>query len=101
MLAYVPYITVEALTQVNHPWYTQKNEAMNTSVSTFAPKGKTYSMINSLLARVSIASGISIAGHDKFWENVASELEFNFDNDFISQLKVRDRENKIKSCSEK
>ena len=84
MLTYTPYITVETLMQVNHPWYTQKNEVMNTSISAFAPKDKTYSMTKSLLARVSIAAGISIAGHKNFWNNVASELEFTFDDNFIS-----------------
>ena len=72
MEAYAPYITTEAMKQLNHNWHTQKNEAMNTSVSTFAPKSKTYSMTNSLLTRVSIAAGISIAGHEQFWINVAT-----------------------------
>ena len=86
MAAYAPYITIEALRQVNHPWTTQKNEAMNTSVAAFAPKGKTYSMTNSLLTRVSIAAGISIAGHERFWINVAAELDFTFDAKCLSHL---------------
>ena len=61
------------------------------SVSSFAPKGKTYSMTNSLLTRVAIAAGISIAGHEQFWTNVATELEFTFDANFMSMLRSRDR----------
>ena len=41
---YAPYITREALQQLHHPWHTQLNEAMNQSVSAFAPNGKTYSL---------------------------------------------------------
>ena len=77
--------------QVNYPWHTQKKKAMNMSVSSFAPKGKTYSMTNSLLTRVAIAAGISIAGHEQFWTNVATELEFTFDANFMSMLRSRDR----------
>ena len=66
------------------------------SVAALAPKGKTYSMTNSLLARVSIAAGVSNAGHEQFWKNVAAELEFTFDSNFISQLKYRDRK-KVKA----
>ena len=94
MAVYTPYITIEALRQVNHPWTTQKNEAMNTSVAAFAPKGKTYSMMNNLLTRVSIAARISIAGHEQFWINVATELGFTFDANFLSHLKSRDRKKK-------
>ena len=74
MSAYTPYITTEAMKQLNHPWYTPKIEAMNTSVSALAPKGKTYSMTNSLLTRVPIAADISIARHEHFWKNVATKL---------------------------
>ena len=88
MEAHTSYITIDALRQVNLFMAYTENEALNTSVAAFAPKGKTYSMTNSLLARVSIAAGVSIAGHEKFWKNVAAELEFTFDDNFISQLKA-------------
>ena len=100
MAAYAPYITSEALTQVNHLWHTQKNEAMNTSVSSLAPKGKTYSMTYSLLTRVSIAAGTSIAGHEQFWKSVSSDLHFTFDNHFISATVKGFKEEKGKDCSE-
>ena len=86
MKAYTPYITTEAIKQLNHKWHTQKNEAMNTSVSTFAPKGDPYSLTNSLLTRVSIAAGISIAGHKQFWKNVGTKLDFTFDANIMSML---------------
>ena len=64
---------------------------MNISASAFAPKVKTYSMTNSLITRVSIAAGILIAGHEQFWKNVATKLEFTFDANFMSMLRSRDR----------
>ena len=67
---------------------------MNTSVSSLAPKGKTYSMTYSLLTRVSIAAGTSIEGHEQFWKNVSSELDFTFDDHFISMLRSRDTKKK-------
>ena len=40
---YKPYIQEENLRELAHSWHTQVNEAMNKSVSAFAPKGKTFS----------------------------------------------------------
>ena len=67
---------------------------MNTSVAAFAPKGKTYTMTNSHLNRVSIAAGISIAGHKQLWINDATKLEFTCAANFLSYLKLRDRNKK-------
>ena len=49
MDTYLPHITIDALNQANYLRHTQKNEAMNISITSFAPKGKIYSMTNSLL----------------------------------------------------
>ena len=46
---YLPHITINALKQANYLRHTQKNEAMNKSIASFAPKGKICSMTNSLL----------------------------------------------------
>ena len=66
MVAYSPCITPENMKQVYHWWNTQKNKAINTYVTSYAPKGKTYSKNNSLLSRVSIAGGIQILGCEQF-----------------------------------
>ena len=94
MEAHTSYITIDALRQVNLFMAYTENEALNTSVAAIAPKNKTYSMTNSLLARVSITVGVLIAGHEKFWENVASKLEFTFDDNFISQIRYRNKKKK-------
>ena len=43
-----------------HEFNTQKNEAMNASITKYAPKTKTYGMTISLTNRVMIAIGINV-----------------------------------------
>ena len=47
---------------MQHNWNTQKNEAMNTYVSFYAPKNKTYATTQSLDTHVEIAAGMHILG---------------------------------------
>ena len=94
MATYAPYTSTEAMKQVNYTWHTQGNGSMNTSVFTLAPKHKTFSMKNILLTRASITAGLQIAGHEKFWENVATSLEFTRDTNFLSTLQSRDMKKK-------
>ena len=51
-------------------------------------------MTNRLLTRVSIAAGLQIAGHERFWENMATSLEFTWDTNFLSALRSGDMKNK-------
>ena len=94
MVTYAPCISTEAMKQVNHPWYTQGSESMNTSIFALTPKHKTYSMTNSLLTRLSIDARLKISGHKNFWENVAASLEFIWDTKFLSTLRSRDMKKK-------
>ena len=55
---YYPYDTEEALRMLHHPYRSQRNELMNQSVSSFAPKGETHSCPESLDAQMMIATGI-------------------------------------------
>ena len=48
MLCYAKYITPDMLKMLMHNFSTQKNEALNHSVATGAPKGKDYSQSTSL-----------------------------------------------------
>ena len=83
---YSPYITREALQQLHHPWHTQRNEAMNQSVSAFAPKGKTYSLSTSLDSRVGIAAGVRNVGYKTLWSTLFSSFRLTFDSDLDSYL---------------
>ena len=63
---YSRFITPAMLEMVHHMWSTQKNEAMNTSVASLAPKHKHYSMTTSLQTRVRIAAACQIVGFASF-----------------------------------
>ena len=68
--AYAPYITKPMLLQLSHGWSTQKNEAMNTSVASYAPKHKHYSTTTSLDTRVAISGGVQVLGYHTFWSRI-------------------------------
>ena len=59
-----PYITKETLIQLAHRWHTQRNEAMDQVVSTFAPKERTYSLTVSLDYRVALADSTQIVDYE-------------------------------------
>ena len=89
-LAYQPYITKPMLRQLQHPWSTQKNEAMNQSVASYAPKGKTYSLTNSLDTRVAIAGCVQILGYLEFWSLVFAAFDIELDDNLRKHLRNRD-----------
>ena len=93
---YKPYITEEALKILAHPFTTQTNEAMNKSVSTFAPKGKTLSKTESLDARVAIAAGCQILGYEYFWDQVFEEFGMVMDSNLRSYLRNLERKKQSK-----
>ena len=99
--AYQPYIEAEMLNMLRHPWSTQSNEAMNQSVAAYAPKGKTYSLTNSLDTRVSIAGSIQIVGYYSFWDQVFHKLNIDMDPNLRKHLQSRDIIKKKKSKQQK
>ena len=72
--AIAPYLTDEKLRMLNHLWSTQLNEAMNNSISSYAPKTKTFCRTMLLLTRVGIAAAIQALGYLEFWTLVFTEL---------------------------
>ena len=95
--AYQPYITEDMLSQLQHTWSTQGNEAMNQSVSAFAPKGKTYSLMTSLDTRVAIAGGIQIVGYKTFWELVFHAMDIDMDDNLRKHLANKDKHKERKT----
>ena len=87
MKLYLPYITEEALRMLAHPYTTQSNEAMNKSVSAFAPKEKTFSKTESLDTRVGIAAGIQILGYHDFWVLIFEDYGMRTDDNLRKFLK--------------
>jgi len=96
MGVYSRFITPDMLIQLNHMWSTQKNEAMNTSVSSYAPKNKHYSGTDSLLTRVGIAGACQVIGFAAFWTKVYQAYETDIDPNLLSILSSRD-EKKVKN----
>ena len=97
MEEYSRFITRPMLLQLNHTWSTQKNEAMNTSVASAAPKTKHYCATNSLLTRVGIAGASQVIGHAKFWSMVCDEFDFKMDANLLSILTQRDEHKRRKN----
>ena len=97
-LAMSRFITRAMLLQLNHTYSTQKNEAMNHSVSSTAPKSKHYSTTDSLLTRVGIAGACQILGHASFWTKVCSAFDFDIDSGLLSLLQQRDAHKRRKNA---
>ena len=96
-----PYLTDDKLRMLNHLWSTQLNEAMNNSISSYAPKTKTFSRTMSLRTRVGIAAAVQSLGYQEFWTRVFCKLGLDMDDAFASSLKARDRKKAAKSATQK
>jgi len=88
--ALAKYITPEMLTMLQHNFSTQKNESLNHSVATLAPKGKDYSQSSSLKTRVMLTAGAQIAGHFSLWNRIFSRFQITLDANLIRHLQKKD-----------
>ena len=79
-----------------HEYDTNVNEAMNRSVSSFAPKDRTYARTMSLETRVSIAAGVQICGHYEFWRLVLQNHGIIMGDSMKLILQRRDKENNFR-----
>ena len=93
-----PFIKEDMLKMLWHRYDTNVNEAMNRSVSSFAPKDRTFCRTMSLQTRVSIAAGVQILGHYRFWKEVLAAHGIQKMGDSMENLlRNRDRENKYRN----
>ena len=76
-----------------HQSDTNLNEAMNRSVSAFAPKDRTFCRTMSLETRVGIAAAVQIVGHYQFWNMVLDKFGITMGKSLEKILKKRDVEN--------
>ena len=81
------------MAMLHHLYDTHKNEAMNNSVAAYAPKSKTYSLTDSLLVRIAIASGVQILGYEKFWSGLFTAFHLDVDINLYHLLRQRDTKN--------
>lgn len=66
---YTKYCTHTMLSMLQHEYSTQKNEAMNHSITTLAPKRMTFPKSSSLITCiVMICAGTLIAGNHKVYD---------------------------------
>ena len=93
MQCVLPFISRDMVSMLWHTHDTNLNEAMNRSVSSFAPKDRTFCRTMSLQTRVSIAAGVQILGHYEFWNQVLTELGLTMSMSMETILKRRDRAN--------
>ena len=87
----------EYLDQCRHEFDTQKNEAMNTSVSKYARKGRTYGTSMSLESRVMISLGIQNYGYERFWKTVYDGLSITMSPALRQYLEKKDGKKKLKN----
>ena len=88
--AYAYYISLTMLEQLQHSWDTQKNEGLNTSVASYAPKHKHYSSTTSLDTRVAIAGAVQVLGYEGFWERCFDVLGLDIDDEVRNSWMERD-----------
>ena len=91
-----PYLTRENLKMLHHPHTTQSNEALNKSVSAYAPKHKHFSTTKSLEARVGVAASIQIDGYHHLWQELYDKFTLNFDESISLGLSTMDKYKKRK-----
>jgi hypothetical protein len=75
------YASEEKLMELHHNYTTQGNEAMNTSIASYAPKTKTYSTTMSLHNRVKMAAAIQIVGEFEYWNKIYGALGMEMSED--------------------
>ena len=100
MEALKPFMDEDQLKMLWHEYDTNVNEAMNRSVSSFAPKDRTFCRTMSLETRISIAAGVQICGHYTFWRLVLEKHgiimgEFNETNTLKKGIKKISSETNI------
>ena len=70
-----------------HTYSIQKNESLNHTVATLAPKGKNYSQSALLRTRVMLAAGAQIIGHYSIWKRLFSIFDIHLDENLVRHLK--------------
>ena len=85
-----PFTTRERLQESLHPFDTQQNEAMNTPISKYASKTKTYGMTISLTNCVLISVGISNLTANTYWMQLYSTLGLTMTTKTTSFLVYQD-----------
>ena len=90
MEIYQQFTSEERLKECMHPYDTQLNEAMNTSVSRYARKERIYCSTMSLTNRVMIDLGTLNCGYYGYWSCVFDKLNMPISESLEAYLKYKD-----------
>ena len=69
------FTTPEKLKECHHGHSSQKNEAMNQSITRYNPKTNTFSLTMSLNARICLAVGVDSVGHEEYYERLFEKMK--------------------------
>ena len=85
--------TPELLRMLNHTHDTQGVEAMNNSIASYAPKGRTFCGTMSLSTRVQIACAVHNIGNLETWTLIYKSFGLDLPLSLYELYKSRDRAN--------
>jgi hypothetical protein len=85
------FTTEEKLLKIHHQMDSQKNEALNKSVTKYAPKDREYSKSKSLESRILIAGCTNNVGISCFYKRLFHELGMSLGSITRVELKTRER----------
>ena len=83
--------TEDRLKECMHPYDSQINESMNTSVAKYARKGRTYCTTMSLTNRVMISLGVQNLGYFYYWSRVFDSLSMEMSPALKHHLMQKDK----------
>ena len=89
-IVFTEYITRENLMMLHHPFSTQQNEALNRSVSSCAPKDRTFSTTPFFKTRVNVAEAIQVKGNEVFWTRALGKCGILIDANLTHHLRLID-----------
>lgn len=87
-----PYLMKEKLQEMNHPYSTQVNKALNNAISKRAPKDRDYSQTFSLSGKIGLVVACHSIGEEKFVKRYAQNYNIQLTastNNILSKMSKR------------
>ena len=90
--AFAPFIEKKRLEELQHKWSTHKNEGLNTSIASYAPKNKHCCGTSSLDNRVYIVGSVQVLGYYCLWSRIFRAFDIDIDPALESHWRRGDNE---------
>ncbi len=81
------FTNTEKLKECHHGHSSQKNESLNTLVSRYCPKDKTFSHSTSLAGRICMVVGVDSVGHEEYYERSFAGMNILLPKNTRKQMK--------------